>query len=204
MSYCDIGDKPKVTYRFNNASPVDVQMNVSPIEVITGEAPNDHTENYNPNGYQITFNSPQATFGVLSIIVVDYKITYIDAGAYNSATGYYLQAIPCGETKFQTLPDNVYGVKMSSTNVDINNANHCPIPNENDSKCEIKILSNGVVVFRTEGECPVNFSVACKRCPPGTCECKTDSYPGYCCHDCASTTAKIQAIANQLRSKNGG
>ncbi|MHC5763079.1 hypothetical protein [Nostoc sp.] len=47
---------------------------------------------------------------------------------------------------------------MSSTNVDIDNANHCPIPNKDDSKCKIKILSNSVVVFRAEGECPVNFT----------------------------------------------
>ncbi|MBD2508285.1 hypothetical protein H6G91_13515 [Nostoc muscorum FACHB-395] len=202
MSYCNIGDKPKVTYHFNNAIPVSVQLQSAPIDVQTGEAPNDHTSNYDPNGYQITFNSPQGAFGVISLTVVDYKITYVDKGVFDSDTGYYLQAMSCGETKFPTLSDGIYGTKMSSTTVSIDNSVSCPIPNKDDSKCEIKILSNGNVVFRAEGECPVNYTVACTRCPPGTCECKTDKYPGYCCNDCSSTADKIRGLVNDVRSKN--
>jgi hypothetical protein len=39
------------------------------------------------------------------------------------------------------------------------------------------------------------------NCPEGQCECHSDSYPGYCCNDCASTAAQIQSITNQLRDK---
>ncbi|MEH1940093.1 MAG: hypothetical protein V7L01_07740 [Nostoc sp.] len=204
MTYCNTGDKPKVTYRFNNGSPVDVQMQSGPIDVQTGTAPNDHTSNYNGDGYQITFNSPQALNGTISLTVVDYKVDYVNKGEFDSGTGYYLQYIGCGDTKFPTLSSGVNGIKMSSPNVNINASAKCPVPNKDDEKCEIKILSDGAVLFRAEGECPVSFTVACNRCPVGTCECKSDSYPGYCCNDCASTASKLRAIASELRSKNGG
>jgi hypothetical protein len=203
MSYCDIGDKPKVTYHFNNSSPVDVQLQSSPIEVTTGEAPSDHTSNYNPEGYQITFGSPQAQYGVISTTVVDYKITYLDRGVFDSDTAYYIKVVSCGEKEFPPDVNGYPGIKMSSSNVTIDSAINCPTPNKDDSKCEIKILSNGSVIFHDKGECPVNYTVACGRCPPGTCECKIDAYPGYCCLDCNSTAASIRTITNELRAKNG-
>jgi hypothetical protein len=204
MSYCNVGDKPKVTYRFNNGSPVEVQLQSAPVDVETGTAPNDHTENYNPNGYQITFGSPQGANGLIALTVVDYKIVYVDKGVFDPDTGYYLQYMGCGETKFPVLSSGVNGIKMSSTDISVDNSAKCPVPNEGDSKCEIRILKDGAVIFRAEGECPVNYTVACTRCPPGTCECKSDGYPGYCCNDCSSTASKLRAIANELRSKNGG
>ncbi|MDZ8190013.1 MAG: hypothetical protein RMX96_34905 [Nostoc sp. ChiSLP02] len=49
-----------------------------------------------------------------------------------------------------------------------------------------------------------NFDVACSEdCPAGKCKCATDSYPGYCCLDCAATAANIKAITNELRANYG-
>ncbi|MEH1907444.1 hypothetical protein [Nostoc sp.] len=50
-----------------------------------------------------------------------------------------------------------------------------------------------------------SFKVSCNDdCPEGFCKCHSDSYPGYCCNDCSSTSASLQNISNQLkRLKNG-
>ncbi|MEH2138685.1 hypothetical protein [Nostoc sp.] len=191
-----------MTFYFNGQPPTIYESNVSPIDIQTGEAPNDRTENYNSEGYQITFNSPQAAFGAISATVVDYKITYLDRGIFDSDTAYYIKLISCGDKEFPPDVGGKPGIKMTSQNVIINNAVKCSIKNNDNSRCEIKILSNGATIFRAEGECPVHFTVACARCPEGTCECHSDSYPGYCCNDCEATSGKIEAISNQLRSKN--
>lgn len=50
-----------------------------------------------------------------------------------------------------------------------------------------------------------NWMIVCDdECPPGTCKCPSDKYPGYCCNDCAATAAKIQAITDTLRAFNNG
>ncbi|WP_189524856.1 hypothetical protein [Nostoc sp. 'Peltigera membranacea cyanobiont' 232] len=61
--------------------------------------------------------------------------------------------------------------------------------------------NNGNTLYNIAvSEC--NYQIACDgNCPEGTCECHSDSYPGYCCNDCASTSAKLKAIGDELRSK---
>ncbi|WP_094347037.1 hypothetical protein [Nostoc sp. 'Peltigera membranacea cyanobiont' 232] len=57
---------------------------------------------------------------------------------------------------------------------------------------------NGVLYPSDDGR----FTVSCDDdCPAGKCKCHSDSYPGYCCNDCASTSAKLKAIGDELRSK---
>ncbi len=61
----------------------------------------------------------------------------------------------------------------------------------------------GAIIFDDDNiDC--NWNVQCDDdCPEGTYKCYSPVYPGYCCLDCASTAAKIRAITNDLRSKNG-
>ncbi|OYD98881.1 hypothetical protein [Nostoc sp. 'Peltigera membranacea cyanobiont' 232] len=79
--------------------------------------------------------------------------------------------------------DNYYGDNIGSCSYDVT----------------LQGLSiNGVLYPSDDGR----FTVSCDDdCPPGKCKCHSDSYPGYCCNDCASTSAKLKAIGDGLRSK---
>lgn len=203
MTYCNTGDQAKVTYQFNDGERSAFETKSSPIEVTTGKYQNTTTSNYNPEGYQITFGSPQAQYGSITLTVVDYQVSYIDKGVFDSATGYYIKFIPCGSTSFPPTDAANPGAKMSSPNVTVNNAVKCPVANPSSDLCEIKISANGNVIFQAHGKCPVSFTVACgDACPPGFCKCPSPGYPGYCCLDCKATAASIHAITNDLNYKN--
>ncbi|MEH2189386.1 MAG: hypothetical protein V7K64_24970 [Nostoc sp.] len=69
----------------------------------------------------------------------------------------------------------------------------------------IRVTHDGELIFKDVAVAPITFKVDCirVRCPEGYCECKTDTYPGYCCSDCADTASQIHSMTTQLRSING-
>jgi hypothetical protein len=205
---CKPGDKPRINYKFNGEDGITYQSSVSPIDVTTGTLPFNATSNYDVKGYQITFNSPQGAYGQIQLTVVDYQIIHIANGPY---AGDYIAVIPCGQTSFaKTSTPSFLGdtsglvLAASITSpVVINNAVNCPGA-VSGGTCTLTISSEGKTLFKTQGTCPVTYVVTCGNCPPGTCECHSDSYPGYCCNDCSATSASLQNISNQLkRLKNG-
>ena len=197
MDYCRIGEKAEVIYSFKGGKSTTYESSNSPIEVTTGTTSQNTSLNYNPEGYQITFNSPQAQYGTLTLIVVDYQITFLNRGVFDSDTGYYIKVIPCGETSFPPDNNGIPGTKMSNQNVTINSAIKCPVASENHQLCNIKILNNGSVIFQAQGDCPVSFTVACgDECPDGYCKIECETYPGYCCIN----EAEIKSLSNQLNS----
>lgn len=50
------------------------------------------------------------------------------------------------------------------------------------------------------GEQPEVQILCGEECPPGHHKCKHNGYPGYCCLPCASIAAKINALANRVKS----
>jgi hypothetical protein len=78
-----------------------------------------------------------------------------------------------------------------------------PNPSSNKNTGVIIRDARGLIIFDDDNiDC--NWDVQCDDdCPEGTYKCPSPFYPGYCCLDCASTSASIRAITNDLRSKNG-
>lgn len=199
MSYCKLGEKARVTYNFKNQPSVTYETDTSPIEVTTASASKNNTSNYNPEGYQITFNSPQGAYGTITATVIDYKIAYVDMGAYHPYTGYYINIIRCGSTTFPPDTQGLPGTKMTNLDMNIDTTVKCPVSAEPSSQvCNIKISNNGTVLFQADGDCPVSFTVACgDECPEGYCKIDCETYPGYCCLN----EAKIKSLSNQLNPK---
>lgn len=194
MAYCKVGDKAKVTYQFQGDKPITYESDISPIEVTTGESLTNSTSNYNPDGYRITFNSPQGAFGQIQFTVIDYQLYHLSS----PYAGDYISFIPCGSTSFPLDPDGSMRGYLITSPVVIDSTVKCPSPISNTSNnvCNLKVLSNGEIVFQAQGKCPVNFTVACgDECPQGYCKIDCEAYPGYCCIN----EAVIQSLSNQLR-----
>ena len=69
----------------------------------------------------------------------------------------------------------------------------------------IRVFSNGTLIYKDVKAAPITYKVDCirVRCPEGYCECKSDDYPGYCCLNCADTTAKLHELTQQVKGING-
>ncbi|PHM05789.1 hypothetical protein, partial [Nostoc sp. 'Peltigera malacea cyanobiont' DB3992] len=156
MSYCKIGDKPKITYQFREGQPITYQSNISPIEVTTGVSPKNSTSNYNSQGYRITFNSPQGAYGQIQFTVIDYELFHISEGP---SAGDYIAIIPCGSTSFPYDANGNLVSYVITSPVVIDNTVKCPSVNSNSNICNLKILSDGKILFQAEGNCPVTFTV---------------------------------------------
>ncbi|BAY10637.1 hypothetical protein [Calothrix sp. NIES-2098] len=194
--YCNIGDKPKVNFKFATQLEEIYQSNVSPIDVSVEDF-SVNTINYNPNGYRISFYSTNSgTPGILT--VRDYNI--VDTGNGNQDLRYVLQVQRCGE-------DGLHDY----TNVDPNSITVMPTvtcpdvkPDKYRSRLHVKELGQTNDVFTVEGDYPCKYRVACSDCPPGTCRCDCDNYPGYCCLPCNEIGQKIAVITEAVRRLSNG
>ncbi|MEH2287166.1 hypothetical protein [Nostoc sp.] len=205
MSYCNSGDKVTVTYVFGDKQTSVFKTSQSPIEVATENYQDNSTSNFDANGFQITFNSPQGQYGTITAVVTDYSIEFYDFGAFHPYTGYYINLVRCGETSFPPITEGDKGAKMSDLNLTIDRTVKCPIVRSTSGLCEIKVLVGGKTIFSAHGKCPVTFDVACgDDCPEGFCKCKSLGYPGYCCLDCAVVASEIHSITQSLKIKNNG
>lgn len=62
-----------------------------------------------------------------------------------------------------------------------------------------RILVNNGALLNDLILCPGDYQVGCgDDCPPGTCKCPTDSYPGYCCLDCKAVAARLNNMSERL------
>jgi len=189
---CSPGDKPIITYRFGNGNERRYQSDFAPIDVIIGNQPIDTTSNFNREGYKITFYSPN-NFRTYAVFIKDYYLNF-----FSLTNGYpEMNFLECNKSSFTP-----FGSVDISTIV-INYAEKCPTQHVDTQKASIEIFYNNLRIFQDQGNAPIAFNVQCGKCPPGTCECVSPIYPGYCCLDCSATAASIRAITNELRAKNG-
>lgn len=206
---CDSGDKPTIIYSFDGGSERIFKTDLSPIEVTIKNIPVDATGNYNREGFELRFTRENDGSGYLTY-AYDYYTFAIPGGSPISTN--YIAWWACGQSGFGkrspcTANYEVYG--NCALNIQnyvpgsavINRAIKCPTAIGN--KCSIIISHNGQSIHKDQGACPTIYDVQCKRCPEGTCECKTPIYPGYCCLDCSTTAASIRTITNELKTKNG-
>ena len=187
MSYCNIGDKPKVYYKFGTATQQIYESPVSPVDV-TIENFSTNTSNYSPVGYQLSGNSTNS--GVpFSVVVRDYQIVDLGAGA---TYRYALNVQRCQDSGL------INYTNVDPASITINPAITCgaSIANTMKSRLHIKKAGQSTDIFTDEGDYPCTFNVACIDCPDGTCRCDCDSYPGYCCLD----ESLILGLINQLNS----
>ena len=193
MSYCNLGEKPKVYVEFNGQNKQTYEPNASPIDVSTEDYYSDST-NYSDTGYKITFFSPNNGTH-LSAIARDFRI--VDHGGNVFSIDIQL----CGKDSF-----TVGYAEIAPSTLAIDTSITCgdSKPRTKKTKIHIKKAGEATDIFTVVGDYPGTFQVACNaRCPDGFCECPSPGYPGYCCLDCASTASNIRTITNELRAKNG-
>ncbi|MEH2031250.1 MAG: hypothetical protein V7K67_16570 [Nostoc sp.] len=72
----------------------------------------------------------------------------------------------------------------------------------NGYRIDVVDATGNIFTKTVAGNAPT-YEIACESdCPAGKCKCHSDSYPGYCCNDCGSTSAQINAITQLVKAKN--
>ena len=190
MSYCNIGDKPKVYFKFGTSSEQTYESRESPIDVTIENFSPTNTSNYNPIGYGISGSSTNSGSG-FTLVVRDYKI--IDQGSSAPPdTRYILYVQRCQDSGLINFTNT------DPASIVINTAITCgvSIPDTRKSRLHIKKEGESTDIFTAEGDYPCTFKVACIDCPPGTCKIDCEAYPGYCCLD----ESLILGLINELSS----
>jgi hypothetical protein len=205
MTYCKTSDKPTIKYTFQGQNEKIYKSEFSPVTISTKTVPIDATDNYSKEGFLIRYRSPSCTNFNCAAVVHDYFLRFDPVSGIPQ-----IYIMGCGQTSYQRLSNgnlqathtlNV-GQQAPGQWVVEDRTVKCPSPNA--ERCSIEISHNGLVIFSDQGNCPVNFSVNCSNCPPGTEEHKSPIYPGYCCLDCASIASEIRGITNTVRGFNRG
>lgn len=197
MSYCNIGQKPIVKYKFGSGGFRHFKSEYSPIDIITKTYPIPNTDNYNSEGFQITFYSSNNR-ATLEYIVLDYKLKAIPRELGYGQNDRELLIIQCGNSAFTET-----GPAVDITTIVKNINIKCPTATKN--RCSIQIFNiENELIFQDQGDCPVEFEVQCGNCPDGTIECKISAYPGYCCIPCSEVKNKIVDIKNIVKNINNG
>jgi|GEM_PF-6174673 len=189
MSYCNIGDKPKVYFHFGTSSEQTYESRESPINVTT-ENFSTHTSNYNPMGYGLSGSSTNSGSG-FTLEVRDYQI--VDQGSSTpSDTRYILYVQRCQDSGLISYTN------VDPTSIVINTAITCgaSIAETKKSRLHIKKAGESTDIFTADGDYPCTFKIACIDCPDGTCKIDCETYPGYCCLD----ESLILGLINQLSS----
>ncbi len=195
MSYCKVGDTPKVLFYPRDSTQQQQFISpYSPIEVVQEtEAISDVGQKYNPLGFTINFSNGQKQ------TVVNYRY-----GSQPNTIQYW----SCGATDWDNRqPDGSYPVFYSTNEasiVSIDTSVNCPLP-PTTNNCALKVRYQGSVIFAVSITCGSKFDVACSgKCPDGYIECKCDAYPGYCCIPCSEIRGGIAAATAALRGINNG
>lgn len=210
MGFCEPGVKATVNYQFKETKKRYITNN-TPIDVHTYSETIGRTSNYNPEGYGITFYSPNNrlwyTYPIKDYTIY-YEAPYTNEGGYYIAGYYGISFVHCGGTDFDRNPDgSLNGPEVDPNTITTDPNLKCPIADTSDAKtkCFIEVKHDGNTVFKDSGDCPVSFKVACgEECPEGTVKCFSTNYPGYCCLPCSEIKAEIKAIVSQVRSINNG
>lgn len=62
------------------------------------------------------------------------------------------------------------------------------------------IIYNSGYVFHNDTWHPPTYNVVCgDNCPEGSCKCKTNTYPYYCCLDCSKVERRLNSLVNLAR-----
>ncbi|RUT08427.1 hypothetical protein DSM106972_015950 [Dulcicalothrix desertica PCC 7102] len=188
ITYCSEGDKPIVKYSFNGVEKK-FKSPKSPITIETKETPIEGSDSYQAEGFTITFYSPNNSRFV-EATVLDYKVfkEEIDGILYNS-----IKWKNCGETSFQS------SVEIDPQTLTIDATKKCPIDQQGKVRCSIIIRHQDLIIFQDQGQCPLIYSVQCGNCASGEIECKSNTYPGYCCISCQGTSQRIKNLSNKIK-----
>lgn len=184
--YCNEGDEPIIEYQFGTKPKRKFKSKFAPIEVETKPYKIPATENYNSQGFQIRFYSPN-NFRWVEYIVIDYDIKPI----------YNVYAIHLQMCEQKSIDYNT-GPEIDVSTISINRNIKCPVPEI--ERCSLLVKYNGVIIYQDQGDCPVSVDVICGNCPPHHIECKSNKYPGYCCIGCESTANSIHSLANKIKN----
>ena len=185
MTYCNVGQKATVHYRFGNQSSDTVYESYkAPIDVVISDA---------SNGLRCWCFSGKGLHN-------DYLYDFFACGASPSwhDTGEFLQPYMNGAAIF----DSIFGVRYGSGSItqvdgvsqrdgyiDIGN---CDCANT----CSLSVIYEGKTIFTVSGQSPCTFSVTCgDECPPDFCKVNCPAYPGYCCINCK----KMDSLLLQLK-----
>ncbi|BAT56381.1 hypothetical protein NOS3756_53860 [Nostoc sp. NIES-3756] len=206
--YCQVGDKPKVIFRKNG----DIQDNTyyspsSPINVTVTPLDN---PNLNGETYAWNFSTnlnPRTTLEQLPFRAIGKLTDFRVTGVISTDTVNGQQVANYG-AEFRDGNGNLITGSAVGYLGDTPKLAKILLPNTNKPpeqicKLEVKDTSQNIL-FSASGKCPINYQVACGNCPDGYIECKTDSYPGYCCIPCSELRNGIAAATSALRGINRG
>lgn len=191
MSYCTIGDTPKVIFTRKGESAVSYfETKYSPIDVSIGSEDISYTgQKFNASGFTINYSDGTKQ------TVVDYR--------YGSQPN-TIQFWSCGGTDWDNRqPDGSYPVTYplnGKTVSSIDTSTNCPV-SPGGVNCVLRVRYEGREIFSASVACGSNFEVACSgKCPPGYCQKTINEYPGYCCCNCAAMKAEIASVRNLVRA----
>ncbi len=187
--YCNEGDKPIITYSFKGKEKR-YKPGKAPITIETKEVPIEMPDNYDAQGYEIQFYSPN-NFRNLNIIVLGHKI--VPPPPESPEFGDGITWINCGDKDYQPSP---IGIDLST--LVINRTVKCPVDKQGKVRCSIIVKHKGNLIFQEQGECPLVYSVQCGNCADGEIECKKPTYPGYCCIPCQDTASRIRNLGDKI------
>lgn len=180
-----------------------VAANNTPIDVNTYQKRINTTSTFNPEGFALTFYSPNNR-STPTFTVLDYQI--FPSPDFDYGPNYEGIALwDCGDFDFDRNTDgSLTGPGCDITTIKTDNSRKCPTP-LTGNRCSIEVKRNGIIIFQDQGECPVSFEVICgEGCPSSTLKCPKSGYPGFCCVPCSEIKSGIRAITNHVRSFNNG
>ncbi|MEQ9355117.1 hypothetical protein [Coleofasciculus chthonoplastes] len=206
MSYCNNSVKALVTYTFKGESNSKKRFETkkTPIEVEAGSKPIPAGENYNAEGFEIYFYSPNNRRWIRSI-VQDYLIYPISSpGRYSQYNYAGIAMWGCGQSDFQRVSDGtVVGPGIDVDSLQIDTSVKCPVPPvPMESICHLKVLHQGIVIHQDQGECPVNWTIDCDPCPPNTIRCVEGGKVR--CVPCSELLNPLKQITSKLKQINNG
>jgi hypothetical protein len=210
---CSVGDKPIVKYRFNNGVERIYQSQFAPIEIVTQTTPVEANSVYNREGYGLTVSAVNGSINNLPVVAHELIQVPPAPGSVFPSGGTFLRYMRCGEITWRrydpcTDPFHIASgcwnmdYNMNPGTFSINPNTKCP--SANLERCSLIVKYNGLILHQDQGNCPVTYEVVCGNCPEGQEEHKINTYPGYCCFDCAGMKQEITSLKNMVKGLTDG
>lgn len=204
-THCEKGQKPIVIYSFNNGKEQKFKSKYAPIDIETGSRV-EASNNYKEAGFAVSWFNPDSN-SINTEIVRDFKIIPVPSALF-FGLNYVIAIRGCNQLSFskssQCTGNLVYVDCYSPTYpcrdaspLNIDYSKQCP-STENE-KCSIVIYHQGLIIHSAEGNCPINYRVQCGNCKDDQIKCKSNHFPGYCCHSCKEYAEEIKKLRQQVR-----